>query len=122
MVRKTCISRPLAPEDIRIGDFVSPLSVLIEERTFLPTADEPLVGRAQMLPDDEQLRVARVVSVCLPFVLVEGPDAAARLVDVRRHRLARLAAEFGRQVFARLRTTPPAPATQPASDNVGANT
>ncbi|MBK8913907.1 MAG: hypothetical protein IPM64_04760 [Phycisphaerales bacterium] len=111
MIRNSRIARPLAPEDIRPGDFVVPLIVLSEERTFMRTPDQPLIERASLLPTDEQLCVVRVVSVCIPFVLAETHDGASRLIDVRRQRLARLPRAFGRQVFQRMK-----PAATPAAE------
>lgn len=97
------VARPLATEDIRRGQFVC---LLAEVDEFLPCIylhEEPGLRkvellRVQSLPCGEA-QPLKVVAVCLPFVLAAKPDGAARTFDVRRHRLARVTAEFAEAAF-----------------------
>jgi len=97
-------SQSVAPEDIRVDDFVCLMRVV---REWVPLFDDdswrrnPL-RRAEQLPDDEQLPM-RIVEVCLPFVMVKQTDGTHRMLDVRRHRLARVSDAFGRAVFDRMK-------------------
>lgn len=50
------------------------------------------------LPDDDE-HVMRVVSVCLPFVLVRTPEKKTRLIDTRQYELAEIPAAAGRAAF-----------------------
>ena len=104
MERETYISRTLAPEDIRPGQYVSVLHVVDE---YLPFGCldgetwrriEPV--RVVWLPSSRGLPML-VIDVCLPFVLVKNSNGDCRTLDVRRHRLARISAAFGRTAFER---------------------
>jgi hypothetical protein len=97
------VASPLAPEDIAPGYYVA---VLYEVDEFLPLMCyiEPDVHRAPetvrvVLPPCAPAELMRVVDVCLPFVLVKKPDGKRVTIDVRRHRLARVAHGFGKRVF-----------------------
>ena len=41
----------------------------------------------------------QVDEVCLPFVLVKTARGQCRMLDVRRHRLARVSWQFGQHAF-----------------------
>lgn len=106
---RTTIARPLAPEDLRVDQYVCVLQVLHE---FVPlwcifeqgwTTPEPV--RLSMLPPDGGTPL-RIVEVCVPFVLVEQIDGTHQTLDLRRHRLAALSERFGRRAFKRLRKRP----------------
>ena len=99
------LSRVLAPEDIRAGQYISVLHVIYE---FLPSGCfddaawrplEPL--RVRCLP--EAVTPMRVVAVCLPYVLVRSARGRHGTIDVRRFVLSRVPKRYGRQVFKRLR-------------------
>ncbi len=97
-------SQSVAPEDIRVDDFVCLMRVV---REWVPLFDDDSwcrnqLRRAEHLPDDEQLPM-RIVEVCLPFVMVKQTDGTHRMLDVRRHRLARVSDAFGRAVFDRIK-------------------
>lgn len=104
MNEKSYISKPLMPDDVERGDFVSILNWTIE---MLPIVDlsewsdiiEP--KRAVVLPCETA--VYRVIDVCVPFVLAKKPDGAHVTFDLRRYRLARVSKQFGRRVFKRLK-------------------
>ena len=88
------MAKPLAPEEIRLGDFVSLLHIVYEVPSFFWCNDattqppEELV-RLCCLPESAGVPL-RVKSVCLPYVLVKHPGGGRRTLDVRRCRLARL--------------------------------
>ncbi len=106
------VARPLAPEDIRRGQYVAILHVLIELLPELCASDiairPPKPVSTLWLPfdDDEPLKVRQV---CLPFVLAKKPDGKARTLDVRRYRLALLPDEYGKKVFKLLKERPKDP-------------
>jgi hypothetical protein len=88
------LAKPLAPEDIRPGDFVAPLYVIAEVPSFWWRAD------GWNLPIDEPVRIRltppsdgaplKVRSVCVPFVLVKTATGGQSTIDVRTCQLARL--------------------------------
>lgn len=92
------LAKPLAPEEIRAGDYVSPLYVIYEVPSFFWCCDSNLQRR------DELVRLCclpqaggaplKVISVCLPFVLVKLPGGERQSLDVRKVRLARLDARL----------------------------
>lgn len=106
------IAAPIAPEDIRPGDYITILHVVLEILGDFCVADtrytriEPV--QIQCLPFGEP-PVLEVDAVCLPYVLARDAKGAPRTLDIRRHRLARLTESFGRQSFKRARraTTKP---------------
>jgi hypothetical protein len=90
----TTTSKVLAPEDISPGDYIAPLSMSVE---FLDVWREsrtgpPEVCRASFLAC--AFTPYKVVSVCLPFVLVEDMKGEHETLDVRRCVLARLDEDF----------------------------
>jgi hypothetical protein len=106
------ISRPLAPEEIRPGDYVAVLRIVCEVFTEDTFATFPLRSRApvqiEVLPCGD-LSPVQVVSVCLPWVLVEDAKGAHRTLDVRRVRLCRVGDRFGKKVFKKLKKGAPGP-------------
>ncbi len=95
------MAQSVAPEDLQPGDYINALHVIVEhyplpwERDSLAHGPGPV--RTLSLPDGTL--PARVVEVCLPFVLIKTPQGKHRTVDVRRYRLARVSERFGRSVF-----------------------
>ncbi len=88
------VARPLAPEDIQLGDYVSVLHAVCELPSFLWHADvttlpahEPV--RIRFVPRDDP-RPFKVKAICLPFVMTKLPCGETVSLDIRRHRLARL--------------------------------
>ena len=110
MARDTHISRALAPEDIRPGDYIAPLHVVVEhmrlpwECSSASTANE--LVRTLQLPGGTT--PVLVQAVCLPFVLVQTAKGRHCTLDVRRYRLARVSETFGRHVFAQFAAEKPA--------------
>jgi len=96
------IARALAPEDVRPGDYVAVLQVvterMLESWECECAADATRLVRVAHLPDGDTAPM-HVLEVCLPFVLVKTAGGRNGLIDVRRLRLARVSARFGRRVF-----------------------
>lgn len=99
----TTVSKVLAPEDITPDDFVTPLSVVCEfiDYTRDCRSGPPERCRIPLLPCP--ITLYKVLSVCLPFVLVESADGEQELLDVRRVTLARLDEEFAHAAMRRPR-------------------
>src|SRR5215213_5023638 len=91
---RTSLAKALAPEEIRRGDFVTPLYVISQWPSWYWDEDDALHPREQPVcicstPQCEA-EPLKVRSICLPFVLVQTPAGAERTLDVRTYRLARL--------------------------------
>lgn len=94
------LAKALAPEDIRPGDFVTPLNVVAEVPSFywrtegwsLP-AEEPVRIRFTSPSDGLPLKVK---SLCLPFVLVKQASGERLTLDLRKCQLARLDRRYAR--------------------------
>ncbi len=101
------LAKALAPEEIRAGDFVTPLYVVAEVPSYW------WCGESWELPRDEPVRIRftpttdgvplRVKSVCLPFVLVKCPGGAAGMIDTRKCQLARLDDPHARRAWKALK-------------------
>jgi len=105
MVAKLKTIRRVAPEDLRVGQFVAVTAMFCQ---FLP-ADRDLrpsevmdAARVRAIPADAG-QPLRVEGVCLPFVLVRCPDGAAWTLDTRRHQITRLPKRFGKDAFRRMK-------------------
>ncbi len=98
------LSRELAPEDVRHGQFVCVLYIIDETIPFFCgdnspwQRSEPL--RYRLLPW-RGVRPMRVIDVCLPYVLVKRADGYHQTLDLRQHRLAHVSERFGRLAFKR---------------------
>ncbi len=102
--KKLRTARPVAPEDLRGGQYIAITRMMIQ---LIPPMCEP-----QLMPDAQTVRIwgippsagqpMRIVSVCLPFVLVEGVDRQCRTLDLRRVEVVRLPKKYGRAAFERL--------------------
>ena len=97
--------RTLAPEDVRVGDYVAITQLVVELPSFFwddsATRDPSDPVRMPWIPGDGGLP-RRVVDVCLPFVFVEEPDGRHCTLDMRRHRLARLSKRYARAALKRM--------------------
>jgi len=103
----TSLAKALAPEEIRRGDFVTPLYVVSEWPSWYWDDDDALHPRDELVrirstPCDEATPL-EVIGVCLPFVLVETPQRDGKTLDVRRVRLARLDRTFAKRTRRALR-------------------
>lgn len=99
----TDVARPLAPEDLRCGDFVGILHEVLEWPSFFWSCE------AHLLPPSEVVRIQRrpadggtplkVKAICLPFVFVKQPCGDHRTLDVREQSLVRLSPDYARRVW-----------------------
>jgi len=97
------LAKALAPEDIRTGDFVTPLHVVAEVPSYywfseswsLP-ADQPVRIRLTSPIDGLPLRVQ---SLCLPFVLVKQATGEGLTLDLRKYQLARLDRRYAKRAW-----------------------
>lgn len=97
------MAKVLAPEDVRVGDYVAVMHVVCELPSFLWCGD---VGTGRQ---DEPVRIPfmprqggvplRVRSVCLPFILAQTASGTFRNLDIRRHQLAGLDRDYARTVW-----------------------
>lgn len=99
------LSKSVAPEDIRPGQYITLLRE-VHEFVNLWAASDPLIKRdlllrAEFIAEDAGLPL-RVVSVCLPFVLAEAPNQKHRTLDTRRYAIARLDENYARKAMKRL--------------------
>ena len=100
---KTCVSKSLAAEDLRCGDFVGILSEVHEYPSFFWCSD------LHLHPPGEPVRMVcrasdggtplKVKAISLPFVFVKKPGGEPQMLDVRQHRLVRLAPEYAKAVW-----------------------
>jgi hypothetical protein len=97
-------ARVVPPEDIRVGDYVVVMHVVMEH-LMDSCAVESWKGIEQVrmlwMPWEDSAPM-KVGEVCLPFVLVKKPDRKHVLLDTRRYRLARIPGGFGRAAFRKL--------------------
>jgi len=97
------LARPLAPEDVRAGDYVAILDEICELPSYFWNDCDALAPRDQLvrirhIPASEAVPM-KVRGVCLPFVLVKQPTGPRRTLDVRKSRLARLDPTFARAAW-----------------------
>jgi hypothetical protein len=104
------LAKSLAPEEVRRGDFVTPLYVVAEVPSFWWRCDswtqpieEPV--RMRFLPPQESTPL-KVRSVCLPFVLVKTPKGEKRTIDVRSCQLARLDRTYAKRAWKAIKSAP----------------
>jgi hypothetical protein len=100
------VARPLAPEEIDAGMYVA---VLYEHESLMPIYQADTLLELQSMEmvrwrdTPERARSFRVISVCVPFVLVERPSGKHVTLDIRVTSLARLSDAFGSESFKRLK-------------------
>ena len=92
------VAKSLAPEDVRVGDYVAVLHEVCEAPSFWWPCDSTLGQRDEVVrlvftPRDSG-EPLKVCAVCLPFVLVKPAKGKVRALDVRRFQLARLNADY----------------------------
>ena len=105
--RDPSLAVPLAPEEIRAGDYVALLYTVYEiltgacgDSAWKPIKLQKVLALPSMWDETEPVRVCEV---CLPFVIVENAVGDVSTIDVRRNRLARLNAGYGRRAMKRIR-------------------
>lgn len=97
------LSKPLAPEDVRCGDFVSVLYEIIDVPSYLWTCD------VHVLPPAEPVRMKwrtglcglplKVKAISLPFVYARKPCGEYCTLDLRQHVIARLGNHYAHTVW-----------------------
>ncbi len=97
---ESTLAKSLAPEDVRVGDYVTPLHEIREWPAFFWFCDSSFdqhqeMLRVRLLPENTGAPL-KVQSVCLPFVLVKPAKGKAFTLDVRRSRLARISKSYAR--------------------------
>lgn len=105
--RATTLAKPLAPEDVLRGDYVTPLHTLCEVPSFYwcdgewqRPREEPV--RMQFMASEAGVPL-KVKRVCLPFVVVEHPLYGGQTIDLRRSRVARLDAKYAKAAWKALK-------------------
>src|SRR4051794_21878105 len=97
------LAKALAPEDIRPGDFVTPLFTITELPSFWWS------GESWNLPHDQPVRIRvthncdgmpmGVKSGCLPFMLTKSPAGMQTTIDLRKCQVARLGKSYAKQAW-----------------------
>jgi hypothetical protein len=118
-VAEATLAKALAPEDIRPGDFVTPLFTTAEVLSFWWN------GGAWNLPPDQPVRVRmtyncdgmpmRVKAVCLPFVLTKNPAGEQSSLDLRKCQIARLDGRFAKRAWKAYKRKSAADRTNPTA-------
>lgn len=94
-------SRVIGPEDVRRGQYVTLTHAtyeLLVDRCGMGSGQELKTGKVTIIPY-EAGHPLKVVSVCLPFVLVVDMNKRHRTLDLRRQQIARLSKAFGKRAF-----------------------
>ncbi len=97
----TTLARPIAPDDLRRGEYVAVLHEVAEVPSFFWCCDSGLLNPHEPVsityrPLSKDRVPLKVIALCLPFVLVEHPDGEHRTLDIRGCQLARLDKEYAR--------------------------
>jgi hypothetical protein len=102
IARGGSLAKPLAPEEILVGDFVTPLHVFYDFPSFF--WDDCAIGsrgetvRICYLPESGGVPL-KVKSICLPFVLAQHASGEQQTLDIRKVRLARLDSEYAKAAW-----------------------
>jgi len=105
--KQLALTRSLAPEDIRVGDYVvvthDTAQVLLE--SCLPGATQALqLARVRFIPYRAGWPY-RVVSVCVPFVIVQDFEGDVENLDLRQHSISRVDKHYFQSASRRYRKT-----------------
>ncbi len=94
----TSLAASLAPEDVKIGDFIAPLTRTYELPSYLwNDAYTNEIVRLQITAHDAG-RPMKVKAICLPFVYVSLRKKKRQIIDVRTTQIARVDKHYARQV------------------------
>jgi hypothetical protein len=97
----------VAPEDLRCGDFIAVLNVILELPSFLwcdsMAADSERMVRVRCFAWEGGMPL-KVMEICLPFVLVKSPSGMFQSIDVRQVELVRLNKRYAKTTWHALRT------------------
>ena len=99
------MAKSVGLEDLRVGDYVTFLQVSYQYPSFLwcdlsQPQDEPV--QITYLPIRAGIPL-KIKAICLPFLVVTGPDKKSDTIDVRQCRLARLDDEYARVAWKALK-------------------
>jgi len=108
---KSTLAAVLGPEDVRPGQMVAVFNVIEEVPSFLWCQDSGsstagTMVSVRMRSPDSGIPL-KVVTVCLPFVLLKDPQGNHRTEDLRGRELVRLDPEYARLVWKHLRKQRP---------------
>ncbi len=101
----TTLARPVAPEDIRVGEYIAPMNEVLQfvqrgcEQDWAPGDRAPRMHVVSARVIDSLPRVLRVVAVAIPFILVEDSNGCVSLETCRLVEFARLPAALGRRAL-----------------------
>lgn len=102
----TTTCRSIAPEDVRVGDFITQMQTVEELPSFfwddasLQSSEQPV----RYIRTSQQSGIpARVRSICLPFVFVELATGSFRTWDLRLCRIAQMSCSHARLVWKELK-------------------
>lgn len=93
MATQTLTTRQIAPDDMKIGDYVAITHEYCEfiDRYASERHQQLTLQRVETLYEDEDAGTPLLVMrICLPFVLVRKPDKQYVSVDIRRFKLVKL--------------------------------
>ena len=100
------LATPVAPEDIRVGDYVAEMNVITQyvmrgcdESDWQPGDRAPRLHLIAMRAVDAFPRLFRVLAIGLPFVYVEDAGGTTFLLTCRLTELARVPEEMGKRAM-----------------------
>ena len=101
MITENTLVRSLAPEDIKVGIYVMVLhrqcQVLMSKDSALGDPEIAVV-QVVMRPYFPELP-AKVIDICLPYIVVEREDRKTDIVDTRSERLAKVPKRFAKKAL-----------------------
>ena len=102
MLKEIPLARSLAPEDIQVGSFVMTLHTqnqIMMSKCSQMTEPQVVVVPVITRPSYPELP-AKVVAICLPFIVVKREDMKTEVIDTRSHRLAQVPKAFAKTAWA----------------------
>ena len=91
------VTRFVAPDDIRAGQFMMTMHHLCQAPILKDEGVEPEILVLQFTMRPYRTEIPRkVLSVCLPFVVLELADKSTEVVDTRSTRLSRVNKQFAK--------------------------
>lgn len=106
-INTTRLSQTVAPEDLRVGDYLGVLQASVQYPTYLwhgdlsaDVSDEESV-RVSYMPTDGGIPL-KIKAISLPFLLVKPPGQNCETIDIRLCRIARLDADYAKLAWKEL--------------------